>query len=47
MTTKQIENKQKKITKALRLSVHPDNPLSHHMTMLYRELEQQKQLQNG
>jgi len=39
MTPNQIEFRQKKIAKALRSIVHPDNPLAIIMTKRYRELE--------
>lgn len=42
MTVNQIDAKQRKIAKALKTLVHPSNPLSIDMTLLYRELEQEK-----
>jgi hypothetical protein len=42
MTLKQIEVKQRKISKALKTSVHPNNSLAFEMNKLYRELEQTK-----
>lgn len=42
MSLKQIELAQRKITKALKTLVHPDNPLAHEMNKRYRELENLK-----
>lgn len=42
MTPKQIEFRQKKIAKALKGIVHPDNPLAWEMNKRYRELEKLK-----
>jgi len=39
MTLNQIEFRQKKIAKALKSTVHPDNPLAIEMNKRYRELE--------
>ena len=43
MTQKQIEFKQRKISKALKSIVHPDNPLAWEMNKRYRELETLKE----
>lgn len=46
MTPRQAEIKQKRISKALKKMVHPDNPLAYEMTKRYRELETIKQSQS-
>lgn len=41
MTLKKIEKQQRQLEKTVK-SIHPDNPLSFHITRRYRELEQLK-----